>query len=115
AGEVDEYVAFVVRRGGDRARARSGCCRLPRAALPRASGHLARSIDVNDLDVRPVGKARMRLEQRADELDIGGIADDDRVRIADVHDRDVEAGDALARDDLRLAEAGLVLIALAPD
>ena len=57
----------------------------------------------------------MRLEQRADELDVGGIADHDRMRVADVDDGDLEPGDALARDDLRLAEVGLVEIALAPD
>src|SRR5439155_14989672 len=78
------------------------------AALPYARGNLARPVDACDLDVRAIGEPRMRLEQRTDELDVVGVADDDRVWIADVHDGDLETGDPLARDDRRGAELGLV-------
>ena len=108
AREVHEHVALAVRRRRDRHRARPGRRRLPHAALPHARGHLAGPVDAHDLDVRPVRKARMRLEQRPDELDVVGVADDDRVRVADVDDGDVEARDALARDHLHLADLRLV-------
>ena len=50
----------------------------------------------------------MRLEQRADELDVVRFADDDRVWITDVDDGDLETGDPLTGDDRRGAELGLV-------
>ena len=94
AREVHEHVALAVRRRGDRDRARAGRARLPHAALPDARRHLARPVDARDLDVRAVREARVRLEQRAEPRQVVGIADDDRVRVADDDRRELDAGDA---------------------
>ena len=52
-----------------------------------------------DLHVRPVGEARVRLEQRADPRQVGRVAVDDRVRVADVDRDEPDALDLLGLSD----------------
>ncbi len=60
------------------------------------------------------GKRGMRLEQRPDPREVVGIADDDRVRVADRHADDVEIRDALRLGDFDVTELRLVQLADTP-
>src|SRR3954453_11011038 len=92
------------RAGGDGARARGE--RLPRPALPDADSDVVSAVDAHELDVRSLGEALVRLDERAEaqQLRALGVAADDRVRVAD---RDGRQLDAFALDGDRLGLADL--------
>jgi hypothetical protein len=96
---VDQDLAVAVRRGGDRDRTRAGGRRLPHAALPDPRRDLAVALDADDLDVRALGEPRVRLEERSDADDLGGIAADDGVRVPDRHADELDPLDRLGRAD----------------
>src|SRR5215213_9683679 len=100
AGEGDDDRALTVRRRRYGHGARPRRARLPHPALPHARGHAPRRVDARDLDVRPLRKARVPLEQRPDAWKVVRIADDDGVRVPDVHRDEVDPLDALRPQDL---------------
>ena len=104
AGEGDDDVSLAVRRSRDGHGARSRRARLPHAALPHARRHAARRVDARDLHVRALRKPRVRLEHRPDARQLVGIADDDRVRVADVDRDHLVSRDALGRRHLHLSD-----------
>src|SRR5438093_2874477 len=104
AREVDDDLAVAVRGGGDRDRARPRRRRLPHAALPNPRRHLSRAVDTHDLHVRPLGKARIRLEARSNPSDLVRIAADDCVRVAHGNRYELDAVDALRRTGADRAE-----------
>jgi 2,3,4,5-tetrahydropyridine-2-carboxylate N-succinyltransferase len=104
AGDPDEQLAsregnhdlaFAVRRGRDGDGARPGGARLTDAALPDTRPHAPRRLDVRHLDVRPLREARMPLEQRPHTLNLGWVAADDGVRVADRDRDELDAVDRL--------------------
>ena len=80
------------RRACDGTGARAGGERLPRPALPDGDSRVAPRVDTHELHVRPLGKAGMVLDERAEpqELRALGISADDRVRVADGDGRELE-------------------------
>ena len=53
-----------------------------------------------DLNIRPPGKARIRLEQRSDPFDLSRISLDDRVRVSDRDRHELNPLEPLRRTDL---------------
>src|SRR5215210_4889787 len=109
AGEAHRGLAVAVERGGDCDGTRPRGGRLPHAALPYPGRQPTGAFGASDLDVRPAGKARVRLEQRAEQEHVPRVALHDRMRIPDVDGHDRDAGDALAlvnehATDMRLDE-----------
>ena len=88
--KVNDHLAIAMRGCGDGHRARARRARLPHPSLPDTRGYLARSIDVNNLHVRALGKVLVRLETGADLSDARRITEYHGVRIAhrDRHERD---------------------------
>ena len=122
-GEVDGDGAVapsVHHRGaGDSAGARARGEGLPRPALPDARGRVRARVDTDELHVRPVGKARVVLDKRAEpqKLFPCGIAGDDGMRISHGNGRELELRpvhvERLGRRDLDRAHVHLDLEAAA--
>src|SRR5207247_8506754 len=62
------------------------------------------AVDTHDLHVRPLGKARIRLEARSNPSDLVRIAADDCVRVAHGNRYELDAVDALRRTGADRAE-----------
>src|SRR5438132_1378871 len=92
---VDRALTPAVRACGrsrcDRARARGQ--RLPGSALPDGEREVMLPVDADELDVRPLRKAGVPLDPRAEppQLLLLGLAPDDGMRISDRDGREVHA------------------------
>src|SRR6476661_8975264 len=103
-----------MRRSGYRDRARARSRRLPHATLPDARRHLARPLDADDLDVRPLREARMSLEARTELADPLRVAEHDRVRVADRDRSQLDAVHDLGRPHLHRSKLRLIQAVLDP-
>ena len=90
----DRALAPAVRHrcGRGRDRARAGGARLAGPALPDEHGQLVRTVDPDELDVRPLREALVALDQRAEPEEVVAtrVEPDDCVRVPDGHRRELD-------------------------
>ena len=84
---------FATRSGRSGDCARAGRARLPRSTLPDEHGELVVAVDADELNVRPVGEALVRLQLGAEAKKVFAhrVAAHDRVRVADGHRGQLDA------------------------